>query len=149
MLASATWPRSTWAAELAQAPVQTVEIRGKLVCLPEYFHRAHGTELGAEHEHIWGFRATDGQVYTLLRTKFSESLFIDPELREQDLLLKGRVFAGSHVLEVTRTWSIREGVVHDLFYYCTVCSIESVSAGPCACCQGTVERRETPLSDRK
>ena len=41
--------------------------------------------------------------------------------------------------------SVRNGVVHELYYYCTICDIESVSPAPCACCQGPVELIEKPL----
>ena len=46
----------------------------------------------------------------------------------------------------TNIKSIRNGVVHDLYYYCDICAIESVSPAECACCQGPVELVEKPLS---
>jgi hypothetical protein len=124
---------------------EQVELRGKVVCIPELIHELYQTELLSEHEHLYGFRANDGALYTLLRTKYSDALFIDERLREKELLLKGRVFPKSHLFEPTRTRSIRNGVVYDLYYYCTVCSIETISAGPCACCQGPVDLMERPL----
>jgi hypothetical protein len=39
-------------------------------------------------------------------------------------------------------------VVYDLHYYCTVCNIESVTPGPCVCCQDEVELKERPLRNR-
>jgi hypothetical protein len=122
-----------------------VELQGKIVCLPEAMHRIYGTELPTRHEHVYGFETGDGTFYTLLRTKYSEALFVDERLRGKELLLKGRVFPKSHVFEVTRTRSVRAGVIYDVFYYCSVCHIESVSPGPCECCQGKVELMEKPL----
>ncbi|MFO1497617.1 MAG: hypothetical protein U1G07_04355 [Verrucomicrobiota bacterium] len=126
-------------------PGPETEAQGRIVCIPELLHQAYGTELAGEHEHLFGFQTSNGTVYTLLRTKFSDALFVDARLRAKELLLKGRVFPQSQILEVTRIRSIRNGVVQDLFYYCTVCSIEMISAGPCACCQGAVELHEVPL----
>jgi hypothetical protein len=124
------------------------EFRGRVVCLPEEMHRVHKTDLPARHEHIYGLRTEDGAYYTLLRTKLSEALFMDERLRQKDLLLKGKVLPKSQILDVTNIKSIRNGVVHDLYYYCDICAIESVSPAECACCQGPVELVEKPLAER-
>ena len=39
---------------------EQVELRGKVVCIPELMHELYQTELAAEHEHVYGFRTTDG-----------------------------------------------------------------------------------------
>jgi len=122
------------------------DFRGRVVCLPEEMHRVHQTDLPARHEHIYGLRAADGAYYTLLRTKLSEALFMDDRLRQKDLLLKGKVLPKTQILDVSGIKSVRNGVVHDLYYYCDICAIESVSPAECACCQGPVELVEKPLS---
>jgi hypothetical protein len=122
------------------------EFRGRVVCLPEEMHRVHKTDLPPQHEHIYGLRAEDGSYYTLLRTKLSEALFMDERLREKDLLLKGKVLPKSQILDVTIIKSIRKGVVHNLYYYCDICAIESVSPVECVCCRGPVELIEQPVS---
>jgi len=131
------------------AEAARVEVEGKVVCLPEAIQTRYGTELPTGHTHIYGLQAGDGSYYTLLRTKYSEALFADQRVRQKQLLLAGRVFPKSHILEVTRIRSVREGVVYDLFYYCSVCHIESISPGPCECCQGPVELTEKPLRGKK
>jgi hypothetical protein len=125
-----------------------VELPGTVVCLPELMHKLYGTDLPANHEHVYGFRTDAGELYTLLHTRLSEALFADERVRAKKLLLKGRVFPKSRVFEVTRMRSIRNGAVCDLYYYCSVCNIESVSPGPCECCQGPVELMEKPLAER-
>src|SRR5688572_33297796 len=122
------------------------EFRGRVVCLPEEMHRVHKTDLPARHEHIYGLRAEDGSYYTLLRTKLSEALFTDERLRQKNLLLKAKLLPKSQILDVTNIKSIRNGIVQDLYYYCDICAIESVSPAECACCQGPVELIEKPLS---
>jgi hypothetical protein len=126
---------------------QEIELRGKVVCLAEVVQHRYGTEIPIEHAHIWGFQASDGALYTLIPGKYSEALFVDERVRKKELLLKGRVFPKSHLFEVTRTRSIRDGMVYDLFYFCSVCNIESVSPGPCTCCRGPVELTEKRLKD--
>lgn len=125
---------------------QPVELRGQVVCLPEQMHALHGTELPAEHEHLYGLKTTDGAFYTLLRTKLSEALFLDPRLRDKQLLLKGRVLPNSHVFDVLSFKSLRDGRVCDLYYYCDICAITAVSPRPCLCCQGPMELVEKPPS---
>jgi hypothetical protein len=121
------------------------EFRGRIVCLPEEMHRIHQTDLPARHEHIWALRASDGTYYTLLRTQFSEAIFLDERIRKRDLLLKGRVLPKTQVLDVTSMKSVINGVVNDLYYWCDICAIHSVSPSECACCQGPVELKEEPI----
>jgi hypothetical protein len=136
------------AAGRATEPVRELQLRGRVVCLAEEMHGRHGAALPTNHGHLWGFRAEDGQAYTLLRGKFSEAIFLDDRLREKELSLKVRLFPKSSVIEVMTIHSVRLGVVQDLFYYCDICAIKAVSPDPCACCQGPMELVEQPLSKR-
>ena len=127
------------------AASREVELQGKVVCLPEEMHRTYQTDLPTHHEHIYGFKTTNGVYYTLLRTKLSEALFADPRLREKELLLTGNVLPKSQIFDVTKMKSIRNGRVYDLYYYCDICAIRTVAPGPCVCCQAPVELVEEPL----
>ena len=129
----------------ARAGSREMELRGKVVCLPEEMHRVYQIDLPTNHEHIYGFGTTNGLYYTLLRTKLSEALFADQRLREKELLLTGNVLPKSQVLDVTKMKSIRNGVVCDLYYYCDICAIKTVAPGPCVCCQAPVELVEKPV----
>jgi len=127
--------------------VRTVELRGRVVCLTEEMHRQHGAELPTKHEHLWALKADDGKCYTILRGKFSEAIFVDERIRQKELVVKARLFPGSQVIEVERLRTVKAGVTQDIFYYCEVCAIESVSPEICACCREPVELRERPLKD--
>jgi hypothetical protein len=129
----------------AQETVAVKEVQGRLVCLPEEMHRRFQADLPANHRHILGFRTDDGAYYTLLRTQLSLALFEDKRLAAKELLLKGRVYPGTHILDVSVIRSIHDGVVYDLYYWCDVCSIKSVVPGPCMCCQQDVVLVEKPL----
>ncbi len=137
------------AAPAASGPVP-FEARGRLVCLLEEMKRDHGAETAPAHEHVLGFRVEEKdpprglRYHTILRTRLSMALFVDPRFRERELRLRGRVFPGSAVLEVTRFQWYRDGRLHDVFYWCEVCTIRDVDPGLCACCQAAVEFRETP-----
>ena len=119
--------------------LKEVDLRGKIVCLPEFMHELYGIDLPTNHEHIWGFKPTDGTFYTLLRTKLSEALFVDEQVRKKELILKGHVLPKTQIFEMTDMKSVRNGVVCDLYYYCDICAIKTLSPGPCMCCQGPVK----------
>jgi hypothetical protein len=123
---------------------RSVVLTGYLVCLPEEMHRVYGVDLPTGHRHVEGFRTEDGEYYTLLETKLSVALFKDPLLKSRQLRLKGRVYPGTRVLDVTLIQSVKEGRIHDVYYWCDICSIKSVVPGECMCCQQEVEYREQP-----
>lgn len=120
------------------------EYRGRVVCLAEEMNRLHKTDLPSPHEHIYGFRTENGTYYTLLKTTLSEALFMDERLRQKDLLLKGKVLPKTQILDVSVIKSVRNSVVHDLYYYCDVCAIDFVSPAECVCCRGPVRLIEKP-----
>jgi hypothetical protein len=122
-----------------------VELRGRIVCLPEALHERYHTDLPANHQHLYSLKTTDGAFYTLLRTKLSEALFVDEQVRRKELILTGRVFPKTQVFEMTGMKSVRNGVVCDLYYYCDICAIKTLAPGPCMCCQGPATLVEKPL----
>lgn len=123
-----------------------IQLQGRVVCLAEEMHARHQTELPTGHRHLWGFKASDGKCFTLLEGKFSEAMFKDERVRAKELRIKARLLPNSQVLEVTYFRSVKNGVVQDLYYYCEVCAIKTVSPEVCACCQGPVELIEKPIS---
>ena len=125
---------------------EEIEIRGEIVCLAEEMHTHYNVELFKTHEHLYGVKAEDGKYYTLLRTSLAEALFVDEQLHEKDLLINGRVFPKTQLLEVIRFYAIKNGVVHELYYYCDTCYIRAVAPGDCDCCQAPVVLIEKPLN---
>ena len=125
---------------------EAVELKGTVVCLAEEMHTHYNVEIFKTHEHLYGVKTEDGKYYTLLRTSLAEALFIDERLREKDLLINGRVFPETQLLEITRFVSIKDGVVHELYYYCDTCYIRAVAPGNCDCCQAPVVLIERPLN---
>ena len=125
---------------------KNVELRGKIVCLAEEMHAHYEVELFNKHDHLYGVKIEEGRYYTLLRTSLAEALFVDERLHEKDLVINGRVFPRTQLLEVTRFLSIRDGVLYDLYYYCDTCYIRTVAPGSCDCCQAPVVLIERPLN---
>ncbi|MCZ6680926.1 MAG: hypothetical protein O7E52_27170 [Candidatus Poribacteria bacterium] len=124
---------------------QEIRLRGRIVCLPEEMHKLYHADVPANHEHLYGFKATNEAFYTLLRTNLSEALFIDKRLQEKELIIKGRTFPKTQILEAISLQSVHNGIVHELYYYCETCAIRTVAPGDCVCCQAPVELVEKPL----
>jgi hypothetical protein len=124
----------------SSASLSAEELRGRVVCLTE-----NNEQPKANHEHVLGFKTTDAKVYKLTKSRFSEALFTDKRLHEKELLLKGNVAEDKKTFDALTVRSIKNGVVHDLYYYCEICAIESVSPDICGCCRMPVELVEKPL----
>lgn len=134
----------------AKSPPETlkpaaVEVGGTIVCLAEEMHTHYGTELFKTHAHLYGFKTETGEYYTLLRTSLAAALFIDERLHEKHLLIDGRVFPKTQLLEVIRFSSLKDGVEHEVYYYCDTCYIRRVAPGDCDCCQAPLVLIEKPL----
>ena len=123
-----------------------VKLHGNIVCLAEEMHTHYKVELFGSHDHLYGVKTEAGKYYTLLRTSLAEALFVDERLHEKDLIINGRVFPKTRLLEVTRFSSIKDGAVHELYYYCDTCYIRTVAPGNCDCCQAPVVLIERPLN---
>jgi hypothetical protein len=116
----------------------TVEFKGKLVPFAE-----------GSREPV-KFKTESGAVYTLISNRMSSALFIDTNLQTKTLLLKGRVLPNTRSFEVTGNLrSIRDGKVHELYYYCDICSIKGSDPGPCMCCREPVHLVEEPEAQRR
>lgn len=125
--------------------IEPQTLRGRVVCLAEEMNASLQTHLPTNHEHLYGFKTSEGEYYTLLRTKLSEAIFVDPRVRERELVLSVRVLSKSRLLDVIAIKSMKDGVLHDLYYYCFICSIRTVDPAICLCCQEPVEFMEVPL----
>ncbi len=121
--------------------------RGRLVCLAEEMKARFGAEVQPVHTHVLGFRLEEPfgpglRHLLLLRTAQSEALYVDERFAKHTLILTGRVFPGTGILEVSAWQWERDGRLYDLYYWCEVCTIRGVTPGACACCQAEVELRE-------
>ena len=125
--------------------ISTQMIRGRIICIAEEMHSAYDTHLPTNHEHIYGFKTDSEGLFTILRTKLSEAIFVDERVRDRELILSVRILPQSRVIDVVTIKSVKDSVVHDLYYYCFICSIRTVDPAICLCCQEPVEFMEVPL----
>jgi hypothetical protein len=136
------------ALSLGAAEPKAVTLRGQVVDLNVELKRKHKVAITAKAVPVWVFKSADGKLFTLLKTRRSLALFDDPRLRGRELIVKGRVFPGTQVLEVTFIQSVRKGAVHNVFYYCDICVIKFLAPGPCVCCREPVVLMEKPAGKK-
>ena len=133
---------------LDAAEPRVVTLRGQVVDLNTELKERHKVDIASKASPVWVFKAVDGKVFTLLKTQRSLALFNDKRLRGRRLVVKGRVFPGTQVLEVTFIQSVRKGLLHDVFYYCDICVIKFLAPGPCVCCREPVVLMEKPAGEK-
>ena len=128
------------------ADTNTTELlaRGRIVTIMEGPRRTNDSSPVVTPRPLWGFKTREGKTFILQRGKFSEAIWLDERVRARELELRLRLSPKSPAAEVLALRSVKDGVVQDLYYYCDVCAIKSVSPEPCYCCQGPVELVEKP-----
>jgi len=122
------------------------EYRGRIVCLSEEMQRRFGANVPQKHVHDYGLKAEDGHYYSLLHTSSAEALLTDTNLHSRTLVIKGRLFPETQLLEVVgNLHSLKDCKLYELYYYCDVCAIKTSVPGPCMCCREPVVLREEPV----
>jgi hypothetical protein len=90
----------------------------------------------------------DGKVYSLVKDPGARMFFQDKELLGRSMRLTGRLIPGSTLLQVINVHSYKDGKLHEVFYWCDICTIRRYEAGICECCGGPMERRESVSSEQ-
>jgi hypothetical protein len=122
----------------AQA-AKTDYFTGKVVPLADLVAKA-GTRLDADAVPYWLALATeDGKVYPLVKDSGSRLFFKDKALLNRPMRLTGRLLAGSQLLQVTAVHSLIKGELHEVYYWCDICSIKRGEKNVCECCGGPME----------
>ena len=114
-----------------------MSLEGRIVDIAKEFTAAYKADKSDRaKEPVYGLKTADG-LYVILRTRDSERFWLDPRMRAHEMILNGRVFPDSRVLEVFNIQRRENGKVLDVYYWCDVCNIRAVTNDACACCQGS------------
>src|SRR5262245_20742767 len=126
----------------AEAKPQFFE--GQVVPLAEIVTRI-GFKLDDDVAPHWLAMVTrDGKTYPLIKDDGSRMFFRDATLLKRPMRLTGRLLADTHLLQVVEVHSFLKGELHEVYYWCEVCSIKRFEKKICECCGGPMELRETP-----
>ncbi len=75
--------------------------------------------------------------------EYTSALLGEERIRGWELRVEGRR-KGKDTVQVERLFSVRDGRLHKVTYYCHICNITSYKPGRCDCCQEPTEVREVP-----
>jgi hypothetical protein len=126
-------------------PIKTEHYKGKVVPLADLVAKA-GSRLDPDAVPHWlALVGDDGKVYPLVKDSGSRLFFKDAALLQRPMRLTGRLLPGSQLLQVTAVHSIIKGELHEVYYWCDICSIRRSEKNLCECCGGPMELHEDPI----
>jgi hypothetical protein len=118
------------------ALAKTEYFKGQVVPLADVVART-GTRLDPDAVPYWLALVTeDSKIYPLVKDSGSRMFFNDPALLKRPMRLTGRLVPGSQLLRVTAVHSYIKGELHDVYYWCDICSIRRSEKNVCECCGG-------------
>jgi hypothetical protein len=125
----------------------TASYQGKVVPLADLVAKL-GSKLDPDAAPSWLALVTaDGNVYPLIKDDGARMFFQDERLRGRPMRLTGRLLPGSHLLQVVEVRSLKDGQLHEVYYWCDICSIKRFEKKRCDCCGGPMELREVPVKE--
>jgi rRNA maturation endonuclease Nob1 len=71
--------------------------------------------------------------------------FNDVKLRDRTMQITGRLFKDTHLLQALDVRSVIKGQLHEVYYWCDICSIRRRQKQICDCCGGPLELKEVPV----
>lgn len=127
------------------APTKNEHYKGKVVPLADVLAKA-GAPLDADAAPSWlALVSEDGTIYPLVKDSGSRLFFTDRELLNRPMRLTGRLVPKSQLLQVTAVRSYVKDQLHEIYYWCEICSIRRSEKNSCECCGGPMVRREEPV----
>src|SRR5262245_34172098 len=119
--------------------------KGKVVPLAALLTK-QGAKLDADAEPYWlALQTDDGKIMPLVKDAGSRMFFKDAKLLNRPMRLTAKQVPNSQLLQVINVHSIVNGKLHDVYYWCDICTIKGFEAGPCDCCGAPYEFREVPV----
>jgi hypothetical protein len=82
------------------------------------------------------------------RTTYLFHTLQDKRLANRQVRLEGTTKADG-TFEVAKLFTVRNGKLYRVRYYCEVCNIEALEPGNCVCCQQPTELQEIPVDESK
>jgi len=70
----------------------------------------------------------------------------DKRLANREVRLEG-LMKGEGTFEVERLYTVKDGKLYRVRYFCKVCNIEALEPGNCVCCQQPTELQEIPVAN--
>jgi hypothetical protein len=125
-----------------KAPDKNEFYKGKVVPLADLLAK-DGIKLDADAvATTLVLQAEDGKIYPLVKDEGSRMFYKDAKLLNRPMRLTARKVANSDYLQVINVHSIVKGKLHEIYYWCDICSIKRSEAGKCDCCGAPMDFHE-------
>jgi hypothetical protein len=122
---------TAWGAQASKGRPQ-LPVDGKLVQLP-----GHGPVLQVM-----------GKEFDLsARTTWLFHTLQDKRLANREIRVEGE-WQPDGTLKVDHFFTVRDGKLYRIRYFCEVCNIEALGPGNCVCCQQPTEMQEIPVAEK-
>jgi hypothetical protein len=130
-----------WASDKKTADKNAL-FTGKVVLLAEVLAK-QGIKIDPD-QYALVLQADDGKTYSLVKDEGCRMFYKDVKLLNRPMRLTARIVPNSQFLQVITVHSIVKGKLHDVYYWCDICTIKRYQAGICDCCLAPMELREVP-----
>jgi len=128
-----------------QPELKTEYFKGKVVALAGVVEK-FGSKLDPDAAATWfALAGDDGKIYPLIKDDGARMFFKDPRLLNRPMRLTGRLLSGSQLLQVVEVHSYLKGELHEVYYWCDICTIKRFENKNCDCCGAPMALRETPV----
>jgi hypothetical protein len=125
---------------------QLIELEGRVACLDANDRILTAADCPGAH-HFGIVLKGNSKLQPFSPADVMTEMFKDERVRQMDL----RVSAKQSVqggLELTQIRAIKEGRLHDIYYFCEVCNIKTYAPGPCPCCRNELDLHVVPAAEQ-
>lgn len=117
-------------------------LNGKVVPLADILAKSN-TKLDADAAPFTlVLQADDGKLYPLIKDNGSRMFYKDAKLLNRPMRLTAVKVPNSEILQVISVKSVVKGKLHEVYYWCDICTIKRYEAGACDCCGEPLILRE-------
>ncbi len=102
-----------------------------------------GRLAGPEVDEPLGLITAGGEGVTLELDEVLDQMMRDPQLADRNWEVRGERREDGR-FAVLKAFTIKDGELHRVTYYCEICHITTYAPGRCMCCQEDTELRELP-----
>ncbi|MCY4596210.1 MAG: hypothetical protein OXC19_15600 [Bryobacterales bacterium] len=85
----------------------------------------------------------DGETFELIADSGLDRTLRDPQLSDRMWELRGALLDDGR-FELEKIFTVKQGQLHRVTYYCVICHITTHEPGLCMCCQDDTDLRELP-----
>jgi len=117
-----------------------VTVEGRVQCVSPDFKPV----ACSDNSRNFALKTDDGSLYFFTSKDPRSKIFQDSRVRQRRLRVVGWL-GEKNVIEITKVYSVKNGQLYNIYYYCPICNIKAYAGGPCWCCQEEFEFHEDPV----